>query len=138
MTGLRVLLVEDDELNQALVRAILARSQELQDANRALRAANEAKNEFLSRVSHELRTPLNAILGFGELLSLGDISPEHSDWVTMMLKAARHQSSARRSHRRRDPARHLARQLVDGSVCSTSAPPSSSTALARDIRGGNV
>lgn len=29
MTGLRVLLVEDDELNQALVRAILARSDNL-------------------------------------------------------------------------------------------------------------
>ncbi len=69
---------------------ILARSQELQEANAALRAANEAKNEFLSRVSHELRTPLNAILGFGELLSLSDITPDHRDWVTMMLKAARH------------------------------------------------
>jgi signal transduction histidine kinase/ActR/RegA family two-component response regulator len=69
---------------------ILARSQELQDANAALRAANEAKNDFLSRVSHELRTPLNAILGFGELLSLGDINAEHRDWVAMMLKAARH------------------------------------------------
>jgi signal transduction histidine kinase/ActR/RegA family two-component response regulator len=69
---------------------ILARSAELQDANRALRAANEAKNDFLSRVSHELRTPLNAILGFGELLSLGDITAEHREWVTMMLKAARH------------------------------------------------
>jgi signal transduction histidine kinase/CheY-like chemotaxis protein len=88
---------EGQQLTQALqTRArqmeaeILARSRELQDANKALRAANEAKNEFLSRVSHELRTPLNAILGFGELLSLGDISPQHNDWVTMMLKAARH------------------------------------------------
>jgi signal transduction histidine kinase/FixJ family two-component response regulator len=69
---------------------ILARARELQQANAALRAANQAKNEFLSRVSHELRTPLNAILGFGELLSLSDITPDHRDWVTMMLKAARH------------------------------------------------
>ncbi len=88
---------EGQELTHALqTRArqmeaeILARSQELQDANRALRAANEAKNDFLSRVSHELRTPLNAILGFGELLSMGDITAEHREWVTMMLKAARH------------------------------------------------
>src|SRR5579863_5988305 len=83
---------EGQELTRArqMEAEILARSQELQDANKALRAANEAKNEFLSRVSHELRTPLNAILGFGELLSLGDISPQHSDWVAMMLKAARH------------------------------------------------
>jgi signal transduction histidine kinase/ActR/RegA family two-component response regulator len=94
---LQELQAEGQQLTQELqTRArrmeaeILARSQELQQANAALRAANEAKNEFLSRVSHELRTPLNAILGFGELLSLSDITPDHRDWVTMMLKAARH------------------------------------------------
>jgi signal transduction histidine kinase/ActR/RegA family two-component response regulator len=69
---------------------ILRRSGELQDANHALRTANEAKNEFLSRVSHELRTPLNAILGFSELLSLEAFKAEHHDWVTMILKAGRH------------------------------------------------
>jgi signal transduction histidine kinase/ActR/RegA family two-component response regulator len=69
---------------------ILRRSGELQNANQALRTANDAKNEFLSRVSHELRTPLNAILGFSELLSLEALSTEHHDWVTMILKAGRH------------------------------------------------
>jgi signal transduction histidine kinase/ActR/RegA family two-component response regulator len=76
---------------------ILARSREVQDANQALhdanqalRAASEAKNQFMSRVSHELRTPLNAIMGFGELLSLGEVTAEHHEWVSMMLKAARH------------------------------------------------
>jgi len=69
---------------------IVARSQELQQANTALRAANEAKNEFLSRTSHELRTPMNTILGFGELLGLGELTGEQRDWITMMLKAARH------------------------------------------------
>jgi signal transduction histidine kinase/ActR/RegA family two-component response regulator len=88
---------EGQELTEALqARArqmeaeILVRSRELQDANAALRAANEAKNDFLSRVSHELRTPMNAILGFGELLGMGDITAEHQEWVTMMLKAGRH------------------------------------------------
>ncbi len=88
---------EDEQLTQALrtrtrqmEAEILARSRELQDANEALRAANEAKNDFLSRVSHELRTPMNTILGFGELLGLGELTGEQSDWVTMMLKAARH------------------------------------------------
>jgi PAS domain S-box-containing protein len=69
---------------------ILRSSGELQSANQALRAANEAKNEFLSRVSHELRTPLTAILGFSQLLSLDELSPEHRDWVTTVLKAGRH------------------------------------------------
>lgn len=69
---------------------ILARSRELQAANAALRAASDAKNDFLSRVSHELRTPMNTILGFGELLGLGELTGEQQDWVTMMVKAARH------------------------------------------------
>jgi signal transduction histidine kinase/CheY-like chemotaxis protein len=69
---------------------ILRRSQELHEANLALRAANDAKNEFLSRVSHELRTPLNAILGFSELLTLGRIDDDERDWATMILKAGQH------------------------------------------------
>ena len=86
------------KLRTAQIEAeILARSREVQDANQALhdanqalRAASEAKNQFMSRVSHELRTPLNAIMGFGELLSLGEVTAEHHEWVSMMLKAARH------------------------------------------------
>jgi CheY-like chemotaxis protein/anti-sigma regulatory factor (Ser/Thr protein kinase) len=34
----------------------------------ALRAANQAKSDFLASMSHELRTPLNAIIGFSELM----------------------------------------------------------------------
>jgi signal transduction histidine kinase/ActR/RegA family two-component response regulator len=86
----RQLTAELRERTEQMQAEILRRSGELQEANRALRAANEAKNEFLSRVSHELRTPLNAILGFSELLSLGEISPEHRNWVGMVLKAGRH------------------------------------------------
>jgi signal transduction histidine kinase/CheY-like chemotaxis protein len=69
---------------------ILRRSHELQETNQALRRANDAKNEFLSRVSHELRTPLNAILGFSELLTFGGLDDAQHDWATMILKAGRH------------------------------------------------
>jgi signal transduction histidine kinase/ActR/RegA family two-component response regulator len=55
----------------------------------APRSANDAKSEFIDRASHELRRPLNAILGFGELLSVDNISAEHREWVSMMLKAGR-------------------------------------------------
>ena len=74
---------------------IVSRSRELQSANEALRADCEAlradnavKKQFLSRVNHELRTPLNTILGFGELLSFSDITAEHREWMSMMIKAA--------------------------------------------------
>ncbi|HEY1128461.1 MAG TPA: ATP-binding protein, partial [Roseateles sp.] len=38
-------------------------------------AANQAKNEFLSRMSHELRTPMNAILGFTQLMQMDASEP---------------------------------------------------------------
>jgi signal transduction histidine kinase/ActR/RegA family two-component response regulator len=69
---------------------ILRRSQELQRANKALRAAGEAKNEFLSRVSHELRTPLTAIMGFGELLGMAELDSQKARWVSMIRRASDH------------------------------------------------
>jgi signal transduction histidine kinase len=64
--------------------------QELQEANEQLRAANQAKSEYLSRMSHELRTPLNAILGFAQLLELEDLGEEARDNLRYILSAARH------------------------------------------------
>jgi len=69
---------------------IIRRAQELQEVNAALRSANQAKNEFLSRASHELRTPLNAVIGFGDLLGLSDIDDEYRSWAAMIVKAGRH------------------------------------------------
>jgi signal transduction histidine kinase/ActR/RegA family two-component response regulator len=69
---------------------IFRRARELQETNEELRAANEAKNEFLSRMSHELRTPLAAISGFSELLSLSDLDDFKSQWVAMIQKASDH------------------------------------------------
>jgi signal transduction histidine kinase/ActR/RegA family two-component response regulator len=78
------------------VAALLARTRELQEANRALELANQAlhdafdaKREFVDRLSHELRTPLNTMLGFGELLSMDDVSARHREWITMTLQAGR-------------------------------------------------
>ena len=62
----------------------------LREAEAAARAANEAKNLFLSRMSHELRTPLNAVLGFGQLLSLQLAGTEHADAIGYIVKGGRH------------------------------------------------
>jgi signal transduction histidine kinase len=69
---------------------IFLRTQELQKLNKRLQAANQAKNEFLSRMSHELRTPLAAIMGFSELLGMADLDERKSDWAATILKAGRH------------------------------------------------
>jgi CheY-like chemotaxis protein/anti-sigma regulatory factor (Ser/Thr protein kinase) len=69
---------------------ILRRSAELQETNKQLRAANAAKNDFLSRMSHELRTPLAAIGGFSELLTLAELDKDEGQWASMIHKASKH------------------------------------------------
>lgn len=51
------------------------RIEELDRAREAAEAANQAKNEFLSRMSHELRTPMNAVLGFTQLMQMDTHEP---------------------------------------------------------------
>ena len=58
--------------------AVLERSNlELEELNRAVVAANQAKTEFLANMSHEIRTPMTAILGFSELF-LGEEDAPHT------------------------------------------------------------
>jgi signal transduction histidine kinase/CheY-like chemotaxis protein len=81
---------ELEERTATMEAEILRRSQELQETNKQLRAANSAKNDFLSRMSHELRSPLGAIMGFGQLLAFADIEEEQRQKVSMILKASNH------------------------------------------------
>lgn len=81
------------ERSSKMEAEVLARSIELRDMNRQLQAANNAKNEFLSRVSHELRTPLAAVLGFSELLGLSELSAKEQRFVALIIKASDHLSN---------------------------------------------
>lgn len=82
-----------DEGVIAFGRDITGRRQQEQALARAkeeAERANRAKSEFLSRMSHELRTPMNSILGFAQLLSRGDVTPQQTKSVQHILKAGRH------------------------------------------------
>jgi signal transduction histidine kinase/CheY-like chemotaxis protein len=97
----RSLFTEDDiavlaELGrQATVladRAVL--TSQLTDTVAQLRAANEAKSDFLAAMSHELRTPLNAIIGFSELMGyeelVGDRRQVPAEWIGNVHSSGRH------------------------------------------------
>ncbi len=58
------------------IEALKKRIAELEESNKDLSAANQAKSAFLANMSHELRTPLNAIIGYSELL--GEVADEMS------------------------------------------------------------
>ncbi len=49
-------------------------------------AADKLKTAFLNNISHEVRTPLNGILGFGNVLSQPDITPEEKEEYYMVLQ----------------------------------------------------
>lgn len=69
---------------------IVRRSQELQEANERLRAANAEKSEFLARLGNELRSPLAAMGGFGELLALDDLPDDKRQWASMIATTTSH------------------------------------------------
>jgi signal transduction histidine kinase len=61
--ALRRRLAEQDA---RIEQRVLARTEELRQANTALAATAKRKDELLAWMAHELRTPLNAVVGYCE------------------------------------------------------------------------
>jgi len=60
---------------RAINDTLEARTRELEEANRAAEAANQAKSNFLATMSHEIRTPLNGVLGMAQAMDKGELTP---------------------------------------------------------------
>ncbi len=53
----------------------------------ALKAANQAKSEFVSTVSHELKTPMTPIKGYTDMLRMvGPLNPQQEQFVATIQK----------------------------------------------------
>lgn len=58
--------------------------QALLEKNKALQAADQLKNDFISNISYELRTPLTTIMGFSELLGteqMGKLNSQQREYL---------------------------------------------------------
>lgn len=64
-----VLMARNILLRRRSRKRLLAKNQELKEANRKVMAADEMKTDFMRSVSHEIRTPLNIINGFTQVLT---------------------------------------------------------------------
>ncbi|MBN2021642.1 MAG: response regulator [Pirellulales bacterium] len=85
---------ELSEANRSLTREITEHKKtalELQMAKDTAERASLVKSEFLANMSHEIRTPITAMLGFGELLSDGNVAePARQEYVSTILRNGEH------------------------------------------------
>ena len=78
------------EKGGAMEAEIFQRAQQLQEANRRLRALDQVKTRFFANVSHELRTPLTLILGpVANLLSDQGLTYEQRRGLAVVQRNAR-------------------------------------------------
>ena len=81
------------QLNADLEQRVAVRTLELSAANRQLRQAIRAKDDFLAGMSHELRTPLTAVLGLAEALQLnyhGPLTDQQAHYVQLIHQSGEH------------------------------------------------
>ncbi len=83
----------ETELNQyhtQLEQMVEAKTCELSHAKEKAEESDRLKSAFLANISHEIRTPLNGILGFLNLFTSGNLSPEtRQEYINMINNCSR-------------------------------------------------
>lgn len=88
--------------SESMEAEIFVRTQQIEERNkelnRMIQALHKSRDEaiessnlkaaFISTISHELRTPLTGLLGFIELLTITDLSPEQTELAETALQSA--------------------------------------------------
>jgi PAS domain S-box-containing protein len=81
---------ELDRHRHHLEELVTTRTAELQEAQSAAEAANQAKSTFLANISHEIRSPMNAIIGLTHLMRRDSPSPQQAERLARIDTAASH------------------------------------------------
>jgi signal transduction histidine kinase/CheY-like chemotaxis protein/HPt (histidine-containing phosphotransfer) domain-containing protein len=74
--------------NANLAGLVAERTRQLEQSEKAARAASKAKSEFLANMSHEIRTPINGITGMASLLALTPLDEEQLEQVGTIVRSA--------------------------------------------------
>jgi signal transduction histidine kinase len=131
--GLRAREEQAERLRREAMRA-------MHEALAAERAAQQSREEFLSRMSHELRTPLNAVIGFTRVLEKkGNSPPEDAQLLGRVRAGGEHLlrlvEDVLDQSRIQQGLLTVTREDVDvAAACARAIAPYRDAALARGLR----